>query len=148
MIVKKITSGPATLTDQYYDHMKSLPPEKKLNSCEVNFKSHKYLRRNQKNLFMNNPQMAIPNYNGMYLLLENPIERGSEWFVVNCMNGKFETILPVTSDIMFDADSRVIVTKTFGHQDTLKSFQKSDFSIPKIYEWSNKHWVSIENPIQ
>ncbi len=147
-VVKKKSSGPVTLVDQYQAHMKNFPSEKKLDSCEVNFKSHRNLRRNQKNIFMNNPQMAITNFNGIYLLLESPISMGSEWFVVNCKTGKYETTLPLAGDIIFDADSKIIVTKPFNYNDTLKTFHETAYGLPLIFEWSNNKWVTLENPIQ
>ena len=129
--------------------MRSLPPSEKLDSCEsVNYKSHRNLRRNQRNIYLSNPQMAIPNYNGMYLVLESPVTDGSEWFVINCRNGKYETIVPSVSDLMFDRDSSVIVTKTFKDSDTRENFKASDSGLPKILEWMKKGWLSHENPVQ
>jgi hypothetical protein len=138
-----------SLAEQYNEFLLTYPSEEKVGSCKsINFRSDRRVRRNQKNLFLNNPQMAIPNYNGIYLLLENPIGRGSEWFVVNCKTGRFETVFPVIGEIQFRPESRLIVTKTFGDFDTLKTFQVKANGLPQIYEWRKRKWVQIDNRVQ
>lgn len=143
------TPRPATLLDEYQAFMKSFVPAEKLDSCEsVNYRSHRSLRRNQRNIYLSNPQMAIPNYNGIYLLLESPISLGSEWFVINCRTGKYVTSVPTVGDLIFDANSSVIVTKTFGDSDTRQSFKESAYGLPKILEWTKNDWVTHRNPVQ
>jgi hypothetical protein len=147
--VIKSFSRDKSLAEQYNDFMLTFPAEDKVASCKsINFRSDRRLRRNQKNLFLNNPQMAIPNYNGIYLLLENPISLGSEWFVVNCKSGRLESIFPFAGDIIFRPESRLIVTKRFGDFDTLKTFKETAFGLPEVYEWANRKWLKHDNPIQ
>ena len=142
---KERGSKPLTLLEEYQAHMRTLGPAEKLDSCaSVNYKSHRNLRRNQRNIYLSNPQMAIPNYNGIYLLLESPITEGSEWFVINCRTGMYETIVPATEDLIFDSESSVLVTKTFKDSDT----RENASGAPKILEWTKREWVSHENPVQ
>lgn len=137
-----------TLTEQYRILMSEFPPEERINSCKsINYRSHKKLRRNVRNIYLNNPQIAIPNYNGIYLILESPINEGSEWFMINCRTGRYVTSVPTTGDIMFNSESRIIVTKPFNDSDTMESFKATPSALPELIEWKNRKWIHLENAL-
>ena len=139
---------PVTLIDQYMELLKNYPADEVKEKCDrLNLRSARATRRNARALMKSNPQFVEPNYNGHYMMLELPFDRGSNWYLMDCKSGKYLSTFPETANLIFDKNSRVIVTQTFGQKDTLDTYKVGSEGVPSLYEWSGKSWTKIPNPV-
>ena len=139
----------STLLEQYGKMLdQSAVPAAAIPCKGPDFKSKSPLRRFRKNIESHHGTIQAPNFAGKFVLVENPLSSGSEWFITDCASGKYVGTFPRSGPLLFRPDSTVVVTRLFNPTDTVSSFVKTAYGLPEIYVWNGVVFKKLLNEIQ
>ena len=106
---------------------------------ELDFSSYHKAERAKGNLIRSYPDRKYPNFSEKYLLLKNDYLFESEWFLADCITGKF-----IKDTLSTDHNNPVGIFKLDSNQLEIRS-SKADNKTPVEYHvFQNEKWMRID----